>query len=232
MCLVRRWGISLLLDHNSNSIDNEKELLEMSEKQMDFYLNSNAVREFVLSLCKLSNQVFEISLNSSLVTDELSSLGNDFKSYAVYSEKMNLISNTLGNSAKNMLRFSTRVMELSLEKTTLNAHIAKLEEGKNLISNQHNLDIISSSIVRIEDKISPLDNDAREILGILREELKGFTLEIKKLWLLSTNLKTQVEYDEISYLSNISAKIESALAKIDETMGKLQAQLIKLESKI
>lgn len=204
----------------------------MNVNLMDFYLNSNAAREFVLSLCKLSNQVFEISLNSSLVTDELSSLGTEYKSYAVYSEKMNLISNTLGSTAKNMLRFSTRVMELSLEKTTLNGHISKLEAGRSLISNKENLDIISASITRIEDKINPLNNDAHEILGILNEELKGFALEIKKLWLLSTNLKTQVEYDEIHYLSNISSKIESALSKIDETMGKLQAQLMKLENKI
>lgn len=199
---------------------------------MDFYLNSNAVREFVLSLCKLSNQVFEISLNSSLVTDELSSLGHDFKSYAVYSEKMNLISNTLGNTAKNMLRFSTRIMELSLEKTTLTANIAKLEEGRNFIRDGQNYEIVSNSISRIEEKIAPLEMDAKEIMGILREELKGFSLEIKKLWLLATNLKTQVEYDEITYLTNISVKIESALTKIDETMGKLQAQLIKLENKV
>jgi len=199
---------------------------------MDFYLNSNAVREFVLSLCKLSNQVFEISLNSSLVTDELSSLGHDFKSYAVYSEKMNLISNTLGNTAKNMLRFSTRIMELSLEKTTLNANIAKLEEGRNFIRDEKNYEIVTNSISRIEEKIAPLEMDAKEIMGILREELKGFSLEIKKLWLLATNLKTQVEYDEITYLTNISVKIESALTKIDETMGKLQSQLIKLENKV
>jgi len=199
---------------------------------MDFYLNSNAVREFVLSLCKLSNQVFEISLNSSLVTDELSSLGHDFKSYAVYSEKMNLISNTLGNTAKNMLRFSTRIMELSLEKTTLNANIAKLEEGRNFIRDEKNYEIVTNSISRIEEKIAPLEMDAKEIMGILREELKGFSLEIKKLWLLATNLKTQVEYDEITYLTNISVKIESALTKIDETMGELQSQLIKLENKV
>lgn len=199
---------------------------------MDFYLNSNAVREFVLSLCKLSNQVFEISLNSSLVTDELSSLGNDYKSYAVYSEKMNLISNSLGSTAKNMLRLSTRIMELSLEKTTLNANIAKLEEGQNLLSNQANLTTISMSISRIEERIKPLETDAKEIMTVLDGELKSFSLEIKKLWLLSTNLKTQVEYDEINFLANISTKIESALIKIDETMSKLGAGLQKLENKI
>ena len=199
---------------------------------MDFYLSSNTVREFVLSLCKLSNQVFEISLNSSLVTDELSSLGNDLKSYAVYSEKMNLISNTLGNTARNMLRYSTRVMELSLEKTTLNANIVKLQEGRDLIEDENNRSIINTSIEHIENKITPLENDARDIMMSLESELKYFSLEIKKLWLLSTNLKTQVEYDEITYLANISSKIESALINIDESMNKLGAQLIKLEKKI
>lgn len=199
---------------------------------MDFYLNSNAVREFVLSLCKLSNQVFEISLNSSLVTDELSSLGNDFKSYAVYSEKMNLISNSLGNTAKNMLRLSTRIMELSLEKTTLNANIVKLKEGRDLVGNNNNNEVISMSIARIEETIRPLETDARDIMGVLDGELKSFALEIKKLWLLSTNLKTQVEYDEINFLATISSKIEAALLKIDETMSQLGAQLQKLENKI
>ena len=66
----------------------------------------------------------------------------------------------------------------------------------------------------------------------LESELKSFSLEIKKLWLLSTNLKTQVEYDEITYLANINSKIESALINIDESMSKLGAQLIKLEKKI
>ena len=199
---------------------------------MDFYLSSNTVREFVLTLCKMSNQVFEISLNSSLVTDELSSLGNEFKSYAVYSEKMNLISNSLGNTAKNMLRHSTRVMELSLEKTTLNANILKLKEGRELVEDENNSKIITNSIQMIEKKISPLEEDARDIMLQLETELKSFSLEIKKLWLLSTNLKTQVEYDEITYLSNISSKIESALINIDESMSKLGAQLIKLEQKI
>lgn len=199
---------------------------------MQFYLNSNAVREFVLSLCKLSNQVFEISLNSSLVTDELSSLGSDFKSYAVYSEKMNLISNSLGNTAKNMLRYSTRIMELSLEKTTLHANINKLRIGQELISNDINVAIIAESISRIEDKIFPIELDAKEMLSNLDGELKSFGLEITKLWLLSTNLKTQVEYDEINYLTNISNKIESALTRIDETMSKLGAGLINLENKI
>lgn len=199
---------------------------------MDFYLNSNAVREFVLSLCKLSNQVFEISLNSSLVTDELSSLGNDFKSYAVYSEKMNLISNSLGNTAKNMLRLSTRIMELSLEKTTLNANIVKLKEGRDLVGNNNNNEVISMSIARIEETIRPLETDARDIMDVLDGELKSFALEIKKLWLLSTNLKTQVEYDEINFLATISSKIEAALLKIDETMSQLGAQLQKLENKI
>ncbi|MFA5584642.1 MAG: hypothetical protein WDA09_10550 [Bacteriovoracaceae bacterium] len=199
---------------------------------MDFYLNSNAVREFVLSLCKLSNQVFEISLNSSLVTDELSSLGNDYKSYAIYSEKMNLISNSLGNTAKGMLRFSTRIMELSLEKTTLEANIVKLEEGQALISNDKNIKVITQSIQRINNKISPLEVDAKEIMTNLDQELKSFALEISKLWLLSTNLKTQVEYDEIHYLANISSKIEATLAKIEETMNKLQAQLLKLENNV
>lgn len=199
---------------------------------MDFYLSSNTVREFVLSLCKLSNQVFEISLNSSLVTDELSSLGNELKSYAVYSEKMNLISNSLGNTARNMLRYSTRVMELSLEKTTLNANIVKLEEGRDLITDENNRGIINNSISLIEKKIIPLENDARDIMLSLESELKAFSLEIKKLWLLSTNLKTQVEYDEITYLANINSKIESALINIDESMSKLGAQLIKLEKKI
>lgn len=199
---------------------------------MDFYLSSNTVREFVLSLCKLSNQVFEISLNSSLVTDELSSLGNELKSYAVYSEKMNLISNSLGNTARNMLRYSTRVMELSLEKTTLNANIFKLQEGRDLIEDEHNRGIINNSIDLIEKKIIPLENDARDIMHSLESELKSFSLEIKKLWLLSTNLKTQVEYDEITYLANINSKIESALINIDESMSKLGAQLIKLEKKI
>lgn len=199
---------------------------------MDFYLSSNTVREFVLSLCKLSNQVFEISLNSSLVTDELSSLGNELKSYAVYSEKMNLISNSLGSTARNMLRYSTRVMELSLEKTTLNANIVKLQEGRDLIEDENNRGIINNSIELIEKKIIPLENDAREIMHSLESELKAFSLEIKKLWLLSTNLKTQVEYDEITYLANINSKIESALINIDESMSKLGAQLIKLEKKI
>lgn len=199
---------------------------------MDFYLSSNTVREFVLSLCKLSNQVFEISLNSSLVTDELSSLGNELKSYAVYSEKMNLISNSLGNTARNMLRFSTRVMELSLEKTTLKANIVKLQEGRDLITDENNRGIINNSISLIEKKIIPLENDARDIMLSLESELKSFSLEIKKLWLLSTNLKTQVEYDEITYLANINSKIESALINIDESMSKLGAQLIKLEKKI
>lgn len=199
---------------------------------MDFYLSSNTVREFVLSLCKLSNQVFEISLNSSLVTDELSSLGNELKSYAVYSEKMNLISNSLGNTARNMLRYSTRVMELSLEKTTLNANIVKLQEGRDLITDENNRGIINNSISLIEKKIIPLENDARDIMLSLESELKAFSLEIKKLWLLSTNLKTQVEYDEITYLANINSKIESALINIDESMSKLGAQLIKLEKKI
>ncbi len=199
---------------------------------MDFYLSSNTVREFVLSLCKLSNQVFEISLNSSLVTDELSSLGNELKSYAVYSEKMNLISNSLGSTARNMLRYSTRVMELSLEKTTLNANIVKLQEGRDLIEDENNRGIINNSIELIEKKIIPLENDARDIMHSLESELKTFSLEIKKLWLLSTNLKTQVEYDEITYLANINSKIESALINIDESMSKLGAQLIKLEKKI
>ena len=199
---------------------------------MDFYLSSNTVREFVLSLCKLSNQVFEISLNSSLVTDELSSLGNELKSYAVYSEKMNLISNSLGSTARNMLRYSTRVMELSLEKTTLNANILKLEEGRDLITDENNRDIINNSISLIEKKIIPLENDARDIMISLESELKAFSLEIKKLWLLSTNLKTQVEYDEITYLANINSKIESVLINIDESISKLGAQLIKLEKKI
>ena len=199
---------------------------------MDFYLSSNTVREFVLSLCKLSNQVFEISLNSSLVTDELSSLGNELKSYAVYSEKMNLISNSLGNTVRNMLRFSTRVMELSLEKTTLKANIVKLQEGRDLITDENNRGIINNSISLIEKKIIPLENDARDIMLSLESELKSFSLEIKKLWLLSTNLKTQVEYDEITYLANINSKIESALINIDESMSKLGAQLIKLEKKI
>ena len=199
---------------------------------MDFYLSSNTVREFVLSLCKLSNQVFEISLNSSLVTDELSSMGSELKSYAVYSEKMNLISNSLGNTARNMLRYSTRVMELSLEKTTLNANIVKLQEGRDLIDDENNKGIINNSISLIEKKIIPLENDARDIMLSLESELKAFSLEIKKLWLLSTNLKTQVEYDEITYLANINSKIESALINIDESMSKLGAQLIKLEKKI
>ena len=84
----------------------------------------------------------------------------------------------------------------------------------------------------IEKKIIPLENDARDIMLSLESELKAFSLEIKKLWLLSTNLKTQVEYDEITYLANINSKIESALINIDESMSKLGAQLIKLEKKI
>jgi hypothetical protein len=195
---------------------------------MDFYLSANTIRELVLGLCRLSNQVFEISLNSSLVTDELSSLDNNLKSYAVYSEKMNLISNSLGSSAKDMLKHATRIMELSLEKTKFCAHVIKLEEGGSLIVEGHNAAIVTKSIQNLLDKMRPLDTEAADVLGSLDIDLRNFGLEIKKLWLLSTNLKTQVEFDEIAYLSNINLKIELSLQNIDETTAKLMSQLSRL----
>lgn len=199
---------------------------------MDFYLCSNAIREFVLSLCKLSKQVFEISLNSSLVTDELSSLGADLKSYAIYSEKMNTISNVLGTSSKDMLKHSTRIMELSLEKTKFNSRISRLKSSEELIARRENKEVIETAIRALELKLQPLDTEANDVIGLLDYDIKSFQFEIKKLWLLSTNLKTQSEFDEINYLHNIIIKIESTLHNIDETTISLNAQLAKLERDI
>ena len=195
---------------------------------MDFYLSSNHIREFVLRLCRLSEQVFEISLNSSLVTDELSSLGSDLKSYAVYSEKMNTISTSLGNYSKTMLRSSTRIMELSLEKTTCNSQIQKIREGLALMSHGSNIEVVKNSIKDLEKTILPLDAEAADIMGNLDSDLKHFDLEIKKLWLLSTNLRTQVEFDEIVYLTNINNKIEVSLQEMGEAVKKLRTELHKL----
>ncbi|MGE3608393.1 MAG: hypothetical protein AB7I27_02305 [Bacteriovoracaceae bacterium] len=199
---------------------------------MDFYLCSNSIRELVLSLCKLSKQVFEISLNSSLVTDELSSLGADLKSYAIYSEKMNLISNSLGTCSREMLKHSTRVMELSLEKTKFNTRIIKLREAEALINQKVNKDVLEASIKNLESKLQPLDTDANDVIGMLDSDLRNFNFEIKKLWLLATNLKTHSEFDEIAYLHNIILKIETTLHKIDETTANLNSQLAKLERNI
>lgn len=196
---------------------------------MDFYISSNAIREFVLGLCGLSNHIFEISLNSSLVTDELSNLGGDLQSYAIYSEKMNSISNFLGTSSKSMLAHSTRVMELSLEKTTCEEQIEKLKFGQELVSDGSNRDVIGESIQRLRNKIFPLDEEGAKVLSQLAQELKAFMNETKKLWLLSTNLKTQIEYDEVSYLSNINNKIEDSLSKADMTVQKLLAHLKELK---
>lgn len=199
---------------------------------MAFYLNANTIREFILNLSQLSNHIFEISLNSSLVTDELSSQGNDFKSYAVYSEKMNHISNLLGVAARNMLKCSTGIMELSLEKTKYLESMNKLTEALHLIEDESNLSLVKAARDDLFGKTGPIEDEARRILGILKGDLKIFNQEIQKLWLLSTYLKSQVAFDEITYLTNITVKVESVLQRVDELSNSLDGQLLQLERTI
>lgn len=195
---------------------------------MDFYLSSNSIRELVLMLNKISGQVFEISLNSSLVTDEISNHTRDLKGYAVYSEKMNVISAALGSGAQEMLRCSTRIMELSLEKTKYQGRIYRLEDGLKLMSEGSNFALVKAAAKDLKIKLIPLETQAADMMGLLENEPKSFALEVKKLWLLSTNLKTQVESDEISYLNTINNKIERTLVELDQTVSNLLIELKKL----
>lgn len=198
---------------------------------LNFYISSNSIREQVLGLCKISNNIFEISLNSSLLTDELSNSGSEFKSYAVYSEKMHLIAINLESFSKKMLRISTRVMELSLEQTRTGERLQKLEEGLEMVSDRKNQRTLTVAIESLKISLNPLSKESDLKLVELKGDLKSFLLETKKLWLLSTTLKTQLEADEVSNLVNVTIKIESSLQIIEQVISKLVLELEKLGKK-
>lgn len=199
---------------------------------LNFYISSNNIREQVLGLCKISNNIFEISLNSSLLTDELSNSGSEFKSYAVYSEKMHAIASSLELYSKKKLRVATRVMELSLEKTRTEERLMKLQEGLELISDTKNKKTLDKAIFGLKTTIKPLEKEADLKIAELQGDLKSFLLETKKLWLLSTTLKTQLEADELVNLVHITVKIEASLAQIESVIERLSIELEKLGNRL
>lgn len=181
-----------------------------------FYVNSNTIREIVLTLCSLSRQVFEISLNSSLITDELSSRGEAFKSFTIYSEKINIVSTTLNAASKSMIMHSTRLMEISLESTKQVERMDKIRYGLSLIQDTDNLKTVQKASDKVAAKINPLIKDLEDTIIIIIQLLEGFEQSLKKLWLLSNNLKAHVEKENVSSLITIVKKIEFVL---DHTGG-------------
>jgi hypothetical protein len=195
-----------------------------------FYVDSNNIREFVLGLCNLSRQVFEISLNSSLITDELSSQGGH--GYSIYSEKINNVSISLDSISKNLLSEATNMMEVSLESTKFNERIEKISEGLALVENRANAVIINEAILVLQEKTLPLTNQIQHIFQSLSQRLTEFNQACKKLWLLTSNLKSEVEKEEIKSLLSIIQKNEQVLEKIDENIRRLDKSLSSLATQL
>lgn len=197
-----------------------------------FYVNSNTIREMVLNLCSLSRQVFEISLNSSLITDELSTQGEEFKSYTVYSEKINNISITLNSTCKFMIHHSTSMMEISLESTKQTERLEKLRQALLLVGSGENQEIIQEAADGLADKVRPQVTLLQLTIEQVFEYLESFEQSMKKLWLVCNNLKAHVEKEGITHLSTIVKKIECVLDHVGGNVHRLNACLMALYNQL
>lgn len=197
-----------------------------------FYVNSNTIREMVLDLTGLSRQVFEISLNSSLITDELSTHGESYKSYSVYSEKINNISSGLNTICKTMVFLSTKMMETSLESTKYTERLERLRFSLDMISEGSNYQIIERAGRTLSDRIAPQLETLEDTIKSVQSHLEEFEKSLKKLWLLCNNMKAHVEKEEISSLNTIIRKIEFVLDNAGGNVHRLYASLGGLKNQL
>lgn len=201
-------------------------------KTLGLYVDSNSIRKVVLTLCEISRQVFEISLNSSLITDELASKNADQQSYAIYSEKLSLISLTLENISRGLLKDASAMMETSLESTKLQERHLKISQGLALVKDESNRLVTQAAIKTIEDRLVPV-HDA--VLGYQQKIAKGrtsFGHAVQKLWLLHTNLKVEAEKSEIAILMTIITRTEDLITRIDPLTRDLDAGMDSLSTQL
>lgn len=198
----------------------------------NFYVDSNIIRKVVISLCQLSHQVFEISLNSSLITDELSSQKADYQTYTVYSEKLNLISMTLDNISKNLLQDSSTLLEQSLESTKYQERYVRLGDALTLITREDNVEVVTESLRSIEARLHPISDRMVQILQSISKNKTNFDHSLKKLWLLHTNLKVEAEKDEINILAPILQRTEAILEEVGGLVDELDAGMRSLEKQL
>lgn len=198
----------------------------------NFYVDSNVIRKVVISLCQLSHQVFEISLNSSLITDELSTQKHDFQTYTVYSEKLNVVSMTLDNISKSLLVESSALLEQSLESTKYQERYVRLGDALKLINREDNIEVLKSSLKSIEDHLNPISDKMIEILKNISKNKASFDHTLKKLWLLHTNLKVEAEKDEINILAPILQRTESILEEVVGFIEELDSGMRSLENQL
>lgn len=196
------------------------------------YIDSNSIREMVLNLCKLSRQTFEISLNSSLITDELSLRGEQFKNYTIYSEKINNVSIVLNSSCLSMIILTTNMMETSLESTKHTERLEKLKQALVHVSDKNNFDCIEKSANQLSRKVLPLLSKLSKTIDETLNELETFEQSMKKLWLLCNNLKAHVEKEGLVTLNNIISKIEFVLDHAGGNVLRLNTGLISLAQQI
>lgn len=203
-----------------------------TKTSFSFYVNSNTIREMVLDLTGLSRQVFEISLNSSLITDELSTKGEVFKSYGVYSEKINNISSGLNGTCRTMVLLATKMMETSLESTKNTERLERLRFSLEMIDNPENIRLVEKAVTVLSDRIDPqlevLANTIKDVLW----HLENFEQSLKKLWLLCNNMKAHVEKEEILSLNTIIRKIEFVLDNAGGNVHRLYASLRLLRNQL
>ena len=198
----------------------------------NFYVNSNTIREMVLDLTGLSRQVFEISLNSSLITDELYTQSEKHKSYGVYSEKINNISSGLNATCRTMVLLATKMMETSLESTKYTERLELLRLSLDMIENVDNVRAVEKAVQVLAERIAPQVDCLEETIREVLNHLENFEQSLKKLWLLSNNMKAHVEKEEVLSLNTIIRKIEYVLDNAGGNVHRLHASLRMLRNQL
>ena len=162
----------------------------------DYYIDSNELLVSVQRLRTSFEQVFELSLNTSLVTGKLQGEVADADVYAVVSEKVESIAKDLRRYIAEMIGASNSLTRCSLGNKQTTALLNKFEEALELVHGESNSASVKDAISRLEEGVEQSIKNAKDHAQHLADKLDSLNHLNEKIWLTLSQLKVQLAQGE------------------------------------
>lgn len=197
---------------------------------MDYYILSNELRILTQRLRKSFEQVFEISLNISLVTGKLQASASDGAVYEVISQKIETIAKKLRDSVEKIILESNTLNKYSLGNKLTGAQVDQFKKSLPLISTKENKNEVEKAIQRLLVNLDESVDQARSHLArIDQEKVKVMALN-EQIWLTLSNLRVQLALHDMpdENLQKISMELDQLNSQIANLLQGLELKSKKI----
>lgn len=179
---------------------------------MDYYKLSNDLRYQCQLLQKLSQNVFEVALNASILSENITKSNAESLAISSISDNLGQISKELVDEINKLLDFSSNICRFTLGIKRNYILYFKLNDAAKIISLEfeRNKIIVDESLISMKEEIKDLVLKTLENIEVTKFCIKKIKKLNEKIWVSLNNIKIEMA------INNQIANFENICLQLDE----------------